>query len=110
MKIVWTIRNAYKYPTLSGKDNVVKRISYVCTCENRNTENGEMYDYSVRGNVILDTSNLDTFTEWKDLTNADIVGFVKEKLGAEKVSEIEDEAKLMSEFNKPNNSVSGLPE
>ena len=28
----------------------------------------------------------------------------------EKVAEIEDEAKLMSEFNKPNNSVSGLPE
>ena len=58
----------------------------------------------------MDTSNLENFTEWADLTNADIVNFVKSKLGSEKVAEIEDEAKLMSEFNKPSNSVCGLPE
>ena len=110
MKIVWTIRNVFKYPTLSSKDNVVKKVSYICTCENRNDNNGEIYDYAVRGDVILDTSNLENFTEWADLTNTDIVNFVKAKLGSEKVAEVEDEAKLMSEFNKPNNSVCGLPE
>ena len=110
MNIVWTIRNAFKYPTLSGKNNVVKKVSYICTCENRNADNGERYDFSIRGDVILDTSNLENFTEWADLTNADIVNFVKSKLGSEKVAEIEDEAKLMSEFNKPSNSVCGLPE
>ena len=113
MNIIWKLKNSFKYASLNGQNNVVKKVEWICECELSDTDDDGVlcnYNACVQGSTILDTSNLDSFIEWADLTNADIVNFVKAKLGSEKVAEIEDEAKLMSEFNKPNNSVSGLPE
>lgn len=100
----WTIEQMRCFPQHEGKQNVVYVVNWLLT--------GTQGDHTVH---IYNTSNLeyvagDTYTEYACLTANQVIGWVKNSLGQDKVREYE--ARLDKELAKkaaPQLVTSGLP-
>jgi hypothetical protein len=78
----WTIDEMFTYPQMEGKKNVVFGVNYSLM--------GMYGDYtaSVSGSLPLPLLE-DDFTPYTNLTEAEVVGWVQDALGADKVAELE---------------------
>lgn len=107
MNAVWKVTKLFRHPQLDGKSDVVRKVFY--TVEMREERNGKTSAVSHVGEVILDVADLTGFIDFASLDEATVMHWVKTKLGAEKVVEIEAELALRMEFNFAPGTISGLP-
>jgi hypothetical protein len=100
----WSIEQMQCFPQFEGKENVVYVVNWLLT--------GTQGDYTAH---IYSTANFEytpgsPYTEYASLTPEQVIGWVKDSLGAEKVREYE--AKLDEELAKkaaPQLVTTGLP-
>ena len=93
----------------SNKEKVIYWISYECAA---NHVDGNWQPSGVISDTLeFDTNNLDNFIEYNDLTEEQVIGWVKNKLGDTKVVEIEAQAsaKLEEKLNPTSETVLIFP-
>jgi len=82
----WKVTNLYTIDTDTETDYVVDAIYEVVGTEE---SGGETYTSSLIGTATFEVVQGDSFTPYADLTDAMVVGWVKEELGADGVSNYE---------------------
>lgn len=80
----WTVVQMDAYPEYEGQTDVVFTVHWVLSGVEGN------YQGSVYGSVGLTLDPEATFTPYADLTEAQVVGWVKDALGEEQVAGYED--------------------
>ena len=80
--ITWSIDKITTVPQVGDHSDVVKQIDWRCTANIGETSQ------STYGKVILtlDESSFEDFTEYNDLSEEQVIGWVKETLGEQGVS------------------------
>ena len=107
--VLWRITTISYKKEHSGKSDVVYSVGYDCVDKKR------IGDWEPEGMVTdaleFDTSNLDDFVEYDDLTEEIVIGWLKGALGDAKVAEIEAEAlaKLEEKLNPTSETVDVFP-
>ena len=93
----WSIVQMDCYPEMDGVSDVVFTIHWNLTGTDGT------YTGSVYGSVGVTLSDGDTFTPYADLTEAQVVGWVKDALGDEQVAEYEENVaqQIESQINPP---------
>jgi len=78
----WTIDEMFTYPNMDGRENVVFGVNYTLS----GTDGS--YSSSASGSMPLPSPESE-FTTYADLTENEVVGWVQEILGSDKVAELE---------------------
>jgi len=78
--------------TIDGNEDTVFNVhwQFTATDDVNNDADGYSLIVSIYGSQELDTSDLSTFTAFKDLTNDQIRGWVESAMGEDRVTEIKD--------------------
>jgi len=86
----WDCRTVDVYPTNQDQASVVHNVHWVITGESEELDSNEI-TYMARdmGTQVLDTSDLEVFVEYGDLTNDSLTAWTKEAMGTELVATIE---------------------
>jgi hypothetical protein len=79
----WTVAKLYTYPTYEGHTNVVFAAHWRCD----GADGG--HNAGLFGAVDLTLDPEATFASYADLTEAQVIGWVKDALGAEQVAKHE---------------------
>ena len=84
----WNVSTCDKYPSKSGKSNVVHTVHWrlTGTDDSNNDADGNPQAATVYGSQALDTSDLSSFINWSSLQASDVQGWVESALGADDVS------------------------
>ncbi len=87
MIITWTIEKLICKPTLNTLSNVVYQVYW--TYSKSITVNGE--NYSVKNNGITSVSDpeVNSFTQYDDLTKSQVLSWVQTELGQEYIAEMD---------------------
>jgi hypothetical protein len=85
----WNCRTVDVYPTKEGKTDVVYNVHYQVSGEHNETA---VIGYFI-GTQVLNTDNIENFTDFSSLTNDQVATWVKTALGAERVLDIENNIK-----------------
>jgi len=108
MSAVWAITNVDYYLEKNGHEKVVNKIDYTCTQTDTSTGISTTHEsFSLPLAVNDDLSN---FTEYADLTEDQLIDWVKAQLTEETANMIEQD--LLTELNNlvsTEQSASGLP-
>lgn len=88
----WTVETMGVRPQLNGLENVVATVSYVVTTTQ--SENGVDYSARTYGTVQVDHPESGGFVPFSELTEDVVVGWVKDRIGSERVRAIEDKLDL----------------
>jgi hypothetical protein len=100
----WSIVNLEYIKDVDGAANVIKNAHWWCQ-----TKVGGYIGYCW-GNQQLDITNPSGFTDYADVTEEQVIGWVKSAMGEEQVNAIENYTGLMATKNDPmNNRGLGLP-
>ena len=95
----WNCKNVDTYPTGSdNKNDVIHTIHW-----EYNGKEGE-HSAQVLGVTQLDTDDLSSFTEFSNLTNSDIVGWVEPTISYTKLTEMK--SKLDAQINQKKSPTS----
>jgi hypothetical protein len=85
MAAQWTVNNLDFYKSHGGKTDVVFNIHWNCADEDESGNTGRCY-----GTVVISTDDLSSFTAYANITETQVVGWVKAALGSDEVTSIED--------------------
>ena len=77
----WSVSNDLKTRSQDGHDNVVFSVSWRLSSEE--TVGDETYRITSGNQITLNTDDLSSFTEFADLTEAQVVGWAKAVVDAE---------------------------
>ena len=83
MSVTWSVVQMEYALAQDDKTNVVNQVHWQCI-----VADGEHFARAY-GSVGVPTEDLSNFTEFADLTEAEVVGWVKAALGEEQVANIE---------------------
>lgn len=92
IKYVWSVQRMVSYPEKYGYSDVVFNINWSC-----NATDGD-HSSTNFGNTIVEFDQSKPFTEYSSLTESQVIGWVKEALGDDEISSIENF--LANEINK----------
>ena len=84
MAATWTINNLDFYKSHGGKTDVVFNIHWNCADKDSSGNTG-----TVVGTVAISTDDLSSFTSYSDITETQAIGWTKDALGSQRVSEVE---------------------
>jgi hypothetical protein len=76
MSALWKIENMEVLPTFQGKENVVKTVHWRALLESETSD----HVVSSYGSISLPVKDLTPFTEFEDLTEAEVVAWVKAQI------------------------------
>jgi hypothetical protein len=79
----WVISQLEAYPTHQAKTNVVFSVHW-----RRQVTNGK-YNADIYGSQAITFNPDDTFTQYENLTQEEIEGWLESEMGADKVSELD---------------------
>jgi|694.fasta_scaffold38979_4 hypothetical protein len=99
MNITWKIVSLKAFPLLDGKANVISLVAYNVSAE----ENGIRVAHG--GFLSLPTDNIETFIPYEDLSEEEILGWVKYHLGTTGVESSEREVASKLQSNPPQVAV-----
>mgnify|MGYP003115283842 CR=1 FL=1 len=107
MAAKWSIREVEYEISKDSKSNVVTSVHWNSTDSKEVTKDGEKVTYygGTYDVTNLDTSDLSSFVEYDKLDEDTVVGWVKAKLGDDKVKSIEDG--IASQIDKQENPTQG---
>ena len=87
----WNCRTVDCYPTEGSYTNVVYNVHWRVTGTSDTLDpDGNAYTATSIGTQTISTDDINDFTAFADLTNADIVAWTKEAMGADQVTSLED--------------------
>lgn len=84
-------------------DGMVTTVHYTVLAEDQDKTS------SAYGSLGLDPADLSNFIAYDDLTKAEVIGWVKDKLGTEQVANIETGLENQIELELNPTSASGVP-
>ena len=99
----WGIANLERYVS----DGAVYTAHWTLNAER--VAGGETYNTSSYGSVGFPDPDPDNFTPYEDLTSSQVIGWVQDALGAEKVVEMEDALSTNLDSEITPTSESGIP-
>ena len=103
----WNCKQVDYYPTLDDKSKVIYNVHWRLKGTSDSVDGeGNPYSAEVYGSQSLDTSDLSSFTEYADLTAADVENWVKLAIGSEEVENIENNISSQIDELKSPSSVS----
>ena len=107
MAIKWSINQLDYEISKDSKSNVVTSVHWNANDSKEVTKDGEKVTYSGGTYDVtnLDTSDLSSFVEYDKLDEDTVVGWVKAKLGDDKVKSIEDG--IANEIDAQENPTTG---
>ena len=107
MAVRWLIKQLDYEISKDSKSNVVTSAHWSANDSKEVTKDGkkEIYTGSNYGSIGLDTSDLSSFVEYDKLDEDTVVGWVKAKLGDDKVKSIEDG--IANEIDAQENPTTG---
>lgn len=109
MAAVWAITNVDYYLEKDGHQKVVNRVDYTCTQTDEATGISTQH-VSFSLPLVVANDNLSNFTEYNDLTEEQLIGWVKAQLTEETASMIEQDLLVeLNELLSIEQSASGLP-
>ena len=79
----WDTKTVDTYPTKSGKSDVIFKVYWKLEGVDDTVEKNSSV---VTGVEEIDTSDLSSFTEFKDLKESDVTGWVEDILGTDKIN------------------------
>ena len=86
----WNCRTVDCYPTDESYTDVVYNVHWIVTGTSDTLDpDGNAYTATSIGTQTISTSDLSSFTPFADLTNADVVAWTKEAMGADQVTALE---------------------
>lgn len=101
----WKVTNLEYISQVGDSSNVIKNAHWWCELVNPNGNMGYCW-----GNQQLEISNPTNFTDFSDVTEEMVIGWVKSAMGTDGVEAIEKYVALMSAQNDPMNKRGlGLP-
>lgn len=106
MAATWAITNLQYYLEKDGHQNVVRRVDFTCT----QNDVGSGMSTQIESFILPPIDNLSNFTEYQNLTEEQIISWVKDQLTDHTVSVMEQE--LLDELNRKVSlgaTASGLP-
>ncbi len=98
----WNCKTVDAYIEQGGNDDVVYNVHWRVT--GTKEDGGEQYTYTVIGTQALDTSEITDFIPFDEVTNAQVVTWTQDAMGAEEVAAIE--ANISSSIDLEINPVS----
>ena len=94
MAAIWAITNLQYYLEKDGRQNVVRRVDFKCTQSDVSTGISTQFESF----TLPPIDNLATFTEYENLTEEQVISWVKEQLTDYTVNLIEQD--LLDELNR----------
>ena len=107
MAATWSISELYRQISLDGKSDVVTSVHWQVTDLEKVgeiTHSGQIY-----GSSGLDTSDLSSFTDYADITEADAIAWAKTALGADQVTAHEKSVADQITESKTPTTATGKP-
>ena len=89
------------------KNKVITHVHWKATASD--TIDDKVHSAKYYGCTALDTSDLNSFIEWEDVTEEIALGWVKYSLGYEGVEEIESELDMQLSVSKAELTGRGIP-
>jgi hypothetical protein len=87
----WDCKTVDTYPTHAGESDVVYNVHWRVTGTSEELDaNGNPYSSTNIGTQVLNTEDLSNFTAFDTLVHSDVIGWVKEAMGEEQVTSIEE--------------------
>lgn len=86
VEYIWNIAQIKAYPTFADKTDVVCSVVWKVVATN-----GE-YGSQIQGSIDLPTEYLEPFTPYNELTESQVLGWVKDIMGIEQVAQYENGA------------------
>ena len=83
MTYTWNNKTVDTYPNLDGNADVIFNVHWRLTGEDENGNVGSVY-----GTQSLDTSDLSSFTDFNDITEEQINGWIETAMGEDRVAEL----------------------
>ena len=83
MTYTWNNKTVDTYPNLDGNADVIFNVHWRLTGEDENGNVGSVY-----GTQSLDTSDLSSFTDFNDVTEEQINGWIETAMGEDRVAEL----------------------
>jgi len=96
----WNCRTVDAYPVNAENNNVVYNVHYRVVGEDSDT--AVIGDFI--GTQVLDVSDITDFIPFEDLTNDQVVAWVKSAMGSDKVAQIE--SNISSQISEKENPTS----
>lgn len=87
MAATWQVLNCHYIKNLDGHTNVVDEVYFLVTAANAPPHPSLIGRFP--GSVSLRPLDLDPFTEWENLTEAEVLGWVQGILGPARVTGLE---------------------
>lgn len=87
----WNCKTVDAYPTYSGETDVVYNVHWIVTAVSDQVDpEGNAYQASAIGTQVLNTGDITDFTPFDQLTNDQVVQWVKGAMGEENVDNLEN--------------------
>jgi len=107
MAATWSVSSCHFLNEFEGHEQVVDEVYYVVTSANAPPQPSVVGRHAA--SVSLRPLDLDPFTEWNNLTEEQVLGWIQSTLGPERVTAIEAQvAQSVSEDANPTQGE-GLP-
>lgn len=87
----WSIDQIKAYPLVTNKENVICNVGWRLTASNG------VDGCSINGSIDIPIGALDNFIDYSDLTEEQVLQWVKDTMGAEIVQQYEDGARSQLE-------------
>lgn len=81
MSAVWKVEGLEVIPSFEGKSEVVKVVHWRATAK-RNSEGASSLHATAYGSALLSVADLSEFTPFDELTEAQVVAWVKDRINA----------------------------
>ena len=86
----WNCRTVDCYPEQDSETDVVYNVHWIVTGTSDTLDpDGNAYTATSIGTQTISTDDITDFTPFADLTNADVVAWTKEAMGADQVTALE---------------------
>lgn len=107
MAVTWKVVACDYAKSLNSKTDVITNVHWEAI--DSETVSGKVHNGRRYGAVALDTSDLSSFVEWADVTEANAIGWAKAALGSDEVTAIETSVAAQITESKTPTSGTGTP-
>jgi len=107
MTATWKITGCDRTVSLGGEADVITKIHWEVTDEE--TVSDTIHHGCQYSSVTIDTSDLSSFTAYADVTEANVIAWAKEALGADEVARLEDDVAAQITLSKTPVTGTGVP-